>query len=393
MDEDRKENCQEIRVLSSSDTGENSKYLENFTSNPASFLKKCFQIASILPYSNDIAIIITLKTRCFPLLIHIALITNIVLLITSISTGNWDIKIALACASTNVFSVASWYSMKSNSNKLHLVLQDITTLTREVDTAFAVIVVKLTLALFLTTPIAYAVVCAGYYNNSSFPSFWLYGFTVQSMHPYGIVLLFFNVFLYISLQALFPGLCACAYCFLCYAIYKCLKKCELTLINVKSTFADIVWKTFVTQYFSVLSVAEVLNSCFSVPIFLIILMHVLHMFSLLASLLTYTKEQFSVPFICEALIILVTSVFSTLSIVIFASLVPDQACKLRRRWKRILEETVLEKDQTDLVIQLAVDREIIPMTACDVVTLQKRFILPLFGALLTYGFLIMQINK
>lgn len=321
---------------------------------------------------------------------HIALITNIVLLITSISTGNWDIKIALACASTNIFSVASWYSMKSNSDKLHLVLLEITAITREIDTASAHIFVKSTLALFLTTPIVYAVVCAAYYNNTSFPSFWVYGSAVQSMHPYGIVLLFFNVFFYISLQALFPGLCACAYCFLCYSIYKCLKKYELT---IKSTFADIVWKAFVTQYFNVLSTAEMLNSCFSIPIFHILLMHVLHMFSLLASLLTYTKEQFSIAFICEALIILVTSVPSTLFIIIFASLVSDQAGKLRRRCKRILEEIVMENNTTDLIIQLAVDREIIPMTACNVVTLQKRFILPLFGALLTYGFLVMQINK
>lgn len=391
MDEYCKENCQEIRVLSSSDTGENSKQLEHFTSNAALFLKKCFQIVGTLPHSNnDIAITIRLKTGCFSLFMHIALITNIILLITSISTGNWDIKIALACASTNIFSAASWYSMKSNSDKLHLVLQEITTITREIDITFAQIVVKLSLAVFLAIPIVYAVVCAAYYSDTSFPSFWLYGSTVQSMHPYGIVLLFFNVFFYISLQTLFPGLCACAYCFLCYAVYKCLKKCELT---IKSTFADIVWKIFVTQYFSVLSAAEMLNSCFSVPIFLIILMHVLHMFSLLASFLTYKKEQFSIPFICEALIILVTSVPSTLFIIIFASLVSDQAGKLRRRCKRILEEIVLEKNTTDLIIQLAVDRDIIPMTACNVVTLQKRLILPLFGALLTYGFLVMQINK
>lgn len=387
MDEDSYKNYLEPSTCVLPQTVENTESSQT-TKNGLIFLWKCFQITG-MHIDGISGILKRFKAYWFPFCMHSALIINISLLSASVIKGNLNLKIILACASTNVLSVASWHCMNKNRFKLKTLINNLISL-EDSGIKFGNIAVTSVLAVYCAIPSIYAIICTVYFRNSPDSSFWLYSSSGINMDPCRIILLFVNANFYISLQVLFPGLYACAYCFLSYAIYKWLKRCESTM---KSAEVSMSSKTLVQEYFAALETAELLERCFSASAFLIILMHVLHMFSLFATLLTYERHQFTVPAVSEAVVIFLTSVCSTLAIILFASLIPDQGNALKNRWRRYTERQVLEDGRVDAVAKLASDREIVALTACDVIVLKKRFVLSIFGALLTYGILVIQINK
>ncbi|KAG8183275.1 hypothetical protein JTE90_006469 [Oedothorax gibbosus] len=138
---------------------------------------------------------------------------------------------------------------------------------------------------------------------------------------------------------------------------------------------------------------ELLQRTFSKPIFLLVSMHVIHMFTLLAYFLTFTKDQFTGVVLGDSVVIMSTSSLSICAVVLFAARIPESMQEVKQRHQRFLENIVLKSSQRDEVIQLVIDREVVVMSAGGFVQFQKSFILSVFGALLTYGLLILQLNR
>lgn len=386
--------AEEIAQFCSNETTGNSSSFSDETRDQTTessvvFLLKLFNAVGI---NNDditqLNCVKKLKYYLFSIIMHIALFVNTFMLILSFIYRKFDVKITLACASTNILSVAAWHATRKNRNDLKMAINILGVLP-ETEIRIGKVALSAVLLLFSAIPTSYALVWVIYLDDNSDTPDWVYGFSANSVPSHRIILLFLTVNLYVSLQVLFPGLCSSVYCFLCYCVSKWLKLYESKIQSVnKESHIKLA-----TEYFKILSTVELLEKAFSVPIFLIIFMHILHMFSLLASLITYTKDQYSIPAIAEAIIILLTSVLSTLAIVICASLIPDQVTILKKKWRTYLEKTVLQNGQVDKIIKLIAERDTVTMTACDIITLQKRFIFTMFGALFTYGLLVIQINK
>ncbi|GFY42261.1 hypothetical protein TNIN_170261 [Trichonephila inaurata madagascariensis] len=94
-------------------------------------------------------------------------------------------------------------------------------------------------------------------------------------------------------------------------------------------------KLLVSQYFAILHVVDLLQKIFSEPIFMLILMNFLHMFSMLSYFISFFKHQFTVVVIGEVVVVIATATLSTVVIIIFASKSPILINPSKRCFKDI----------------------------------------------------------
>lgn len=334
----------------------------------------------------------------FPILMHIALVINTTLLILETFTDVYGLKIVFSCVCFNFLSVAVWhyiYQVKDKLVELFETLQQLCSLNLEFSVGrFEVLITNGVLLTFSLIPTIFSVTSLYLISDSPIDTFWIFGYKLEHFFPWGKLLLFVNVNLYISLQVVFPGLVTSVYCSHCHRFSKLIIYCSKNLERKDEETHNVFIKQKVSQYLEILAGIESMQNTFSRPMFLLVLMHLLHMFTLLAYLISFTNEQFTYLVIGESIVIMTTSFLSLCAVVLFASKIPDNIQKVRQMYQRYQENAVLKLSQKrNEVAQLAIDREVIVMSASDVVYFKKSFILSVIGALLTYGLLILQFHK
>ncbi|GFQ89246.1 uncharacterized protein TNCT_378191 [Trichonephila clavata] len=334
----------------------------------------------------------------FPIFLHSALLNSIFVLIMGYQTGVWRIDVITACAFVNILSVSLWHSMYFKRK----LLTDLVSHMNEVCSSHVSFRVKNieamttngVLFLYTITPIAFALLCVSSISERSQDILWTYGYKFEDLSSYFRVLCFFNVNMYVSLQVIFPGLLTCIYCTLCHRISKLLSCYKYKLMKVFNGSLIMPSKLLVNQYFAILNIVDLLQNIFTEPIFLLILMNFLHMFSMLGYFISFFKYQFTVVVIGEVVIVVATTTLSTIVIIIFASKITDTNRSIKQMFQRYKESRILVSHQrNEEVFQLAIERENVLLSACDVVFFRKSLILSIFGALLTYSLLIFQIIK
>ncbi|KAG8183274.1 hypothetical protein JTE90_006468 [Oedothorax gibbosus] len=329
----------------------------------------------------------------FPALVHIALLANTALLTIESFSGVYGMHVVVACECVNILSVALWhctYRVKHELIEMLVKLQKICSLTLGFRLGkIEVLVTNAALVIFSITPTAFSLMFLCFERDTSTDTFWTFGYKLGYFNHWGKLIIFVNVNLYVSLQVVFPGLVTCVYCSCCHRFSKLITCCNNNLeIKVEACI-----KQKVSQYIEILNGIELLQRTFSKPIFLLVSMHVIHMFALLAYFLTFTKDQFTGVVIGESVVITSTSSLSICAVVLFAARIPESIHEVKQRYQLFQENMVFKSSQRDEIIQLAIDREVVVMSAGGFVQFQKSFILSVFGALLTYGLLILQLNR
>ncbi|GFY60342.1 uncharacterized protein TNIN_196021 [Trichonephila inaurata madagascariensis] len=381
---------------------ENSKIVcPVFTGNQEkTYLWSCLHFTGISVFNNFVP-----KSRIrrlfhfwFPIFLHIALLNSVFVLITGYQTGMWRIDVMIACAFVNILSVSLWHSIHFKRKLLTNLVSQMNEVCSS-QTSFHVknieaITTNGVLFLYAITPTALALLCVSSISERSQDIIWTYGYKLEDLSSYFRVLCFFNVNVYVSLQVIFPGLLTCMYCTLCHRISKLLSCYKYKLMKVFNGSLTMPSKLLVSQYFAILHVVDLLQNLFTEPIFLLILMNFLHMFSMLGYFISFFKHQFTIVVIGEVVIVVATTTLSTVVIIIFASKITATNQSIKKMFQRYKESRILASYKGDgAVFQLAIERENVLLSACDVVFFRKSLILSIFGALLTYSLLIFQIIK
>ncbi|GFY42257.1 uncharacterized protein TNIN_170221 [Trichonephila inaurata madagascariensis] len=135
-------------------------------------------------------------------------------------------------------------------------------------------------------------------------------------------------------------------------------------------------RLLVSQYFTILNIVDMLQKIFSEPIFVMILMNFLHMFSMLSYFISFFKHQFTVVVIGEVVVVIATATLSTVVIIIFASRMTDTNQSIKKMFQTYKESRILASYKGDgVVFELAIERENVLLSACDTVSFRKSLIL------------------
>lgn len=333
----------------------------------------------------------------FPTFLHIALLLSLIQLILGYMSGMWNINVIVAAASGNILSVVLWHMMYHKRNHLHEFLVKVQeqsylhfySNTKDIEA----VLINWTLLLNTTIPFAFALLCIFSASMEANDEFWSFGLKLGDLSILNKILIFAAITSYNSIKIIFPGLLTCIYCALCNRLSKLLNFYHQKLLNNAHGLLESPAKILVKQYFEILSSVELLQNIFSEPLFVLILRNFLHMFSTLAYFMPFLKNQFTTIIIGEMTMMTLTTCLPTMAIMIFAEKTTNSIRNVKQAFRRYKEKIVFEQEgANEEILQLAIDREYIQLSACDTIVFRRRFILSMFGALLTYTLIIFQIT-
>ncbi|GBN80059.1 hypothetical protein AVEN_11023-1 [Araneus ventricosus] len=331
----------------------------------------------------------------FPFVIHVSLLSSLVQIVFGYMSGMWSINVIIASASGNILSVVLWHVLYHKRKPLREFLVKVQelncSLLHSYEKHIEAVLINLSLLCNTAIPIAFALLCICSSSTESRDTFWTYGYKMEDLSTLTKSCIFVAIIAYNSLK-IFPGILTCIYCVLCIRLSKLLISYNEKLVKIAEGSLHSSPKRLVNQYFEILSTVELLQIIFSEPLFVLILRHFLHLFATLAYVMPFLKQQFTTVIIGEITVIVLTTCLSTIAIMIFASKITDNIQNVKHSFQRYKEKMVLEHEGKDeKIIQLAIDRDYVQPSACNTIILRKRFILSIFGALLTYSIIIFQI--
>lgn len=180
----------------------------------------------------------------------------------------------------------------------------------------------------------------------------------------------------------------------CTMMYRCAEllkqvKRKLDLLLKKNNLTH-----YATSYFYILEMLRELKSVISVPLLILLLTNFLGVFIALSSMMliknleTYSKFEITVS--CVA------GTCKLVALSLCASLIPQYMTEIRFIAEKLVERHAKQpiKKFEDIFYLKRIERkESIYMTACDVVDYDKNLILSVFGAMFTYGLLIINFEK
>ncbi|GFT55343.1 uncharacterized protein NPIL_212681 [Nephila pilipes] len=332
----------------------------------------------------------------YPLFLHIALLPATAILIVAYRFDSWRIDVVLSSGIVNVLSVVLWHMTYYKSRALSKLVAKIKGLYLSQANCwignFEAKCTNMVLLMHVLTPSVLALLYVFVYTVGNTDNMWTYGYKFDGFPVIFKILLFANINIYESIQIIFPGILTCAYCTLCHRLSKLLINHNKKLLKIRYDSQYMSSSHFVKEYFLILNAIELLQKTFSEPIFLLFMKQFLHLFSLLACTVSFSIDQFTAGLVIESIIVTSTNGLSSILIIIYASRITSNMKVVKHTYRRYKEKIILHsQSKVDAILQLAIDREIIELSAFDVVFFKKSLILSLSGVILTYSLLIFQI--
>lgn len=238
---------------------------------------------------------------------------------------------------------------------------------------------------------ASAVICAIKSSEMTYIICWSYSYEVSPQYGrYLVAVLFYSAFY--TYHLFIPALVALLVCtieFRCAEILKILNK-NLGIFITEET-DEIFAVTLTSKYFKVVDILEDLEDLLSTPLFLFLICNIASIFP--AIYLSMEMLPGNVPI--EMFAQLIVGVILITTQTVCASLIPENLKEIRKTATRVI--TKLSEKRTDyrnVLYHLTriEKKEIICMTACGMIQFDKYLILGVFGTILTYGLLIINIK-
>lgn len=232
-------------------------------------------------------------------------------------------------------------------------------------------------------------------ETSNILRFWFFGKIPSTDKSLKSVLLFICIFVYISQQILFPATFIVIFCVLNLKHVEKMEKIKFVLKNGIHRGISFSKQSYIHK--DVLLKIKSHEEVFTFLIFLTLCLLTSIGFTGLALL---TKEgQTPNVVTCEGICYLYFSIVGIIAITYSASTVESQLQEIKEFYRMEYESRV-EKNWLDLVdekkckiIKMIYKRETPNLTAWKIVRLDKNLVFSVFGGLLTYGFLILQLKK
>lgn len=341
----------------------------------------------------------------FPIFLHLSALYNFIVLSKESNTMTNNSKAAYSCYSTIVLSLIMWHMASSQSKTLHSLLKNYSisiVIDKNAKSKYLfqniLVIVSLTgsfliVALFST----YAAICT-HDGMTDFLKFWFVGYSFGTLDTLKRLLIFTFIFISMGQQIFFPSVSLIIFCTSTMTLVENLEQIKESLktsdiSKMSLTVQSRLHKELLTQI-------KKHERLFSLPIFLMTCLFVKIGFTGIA--LEMDHPVHAITFNAFEGILYLYFCFVGVSCITYCgSRIPSQLKEIKEIYEDAYESSIdgisspfsLNDVRNFFLLKTMCEREVVYLTAWNVIRLEKSFAFTFFGTLITYGILIIQLNK
>lgn len=378
-----------------------SKNSEYFSNLLLSKLLNAFGIKKKLKTSTQDRINLAAVFHPFSIYLHLATCYSLIALFRTWTTAVK--KSVLSSTLSCILSLIVWHIARIHGQKLHNLVENSGSCfeNKVISRRYSMILTTATFSVSFLFPIilAFYFVFGVGLNSPAYIDFWFAGNMPKVDEWLQKLLLFMCVFVYMSQQILFPGVLLI---FFCVLNLKHAEKIEGLKFAVKTgKLRGIALSKQFYIHRSFLLTVKKQEEVFTFLIFLILCLLILIAFTGLA-LLMGKSFLLGISFtVCEGILNLYFSTVGIISITYSSSVIHSQFEEINEFYRMEYESRIFEgKNWLSLIdekklrcIKMMYKQETPHFTAWNIVRLDKNLVFSVFGGLLTYGFLFIQLKK
>ncbi|GFR31176.1 uncharacterized protein TNCT_697811 [Trichonephila clavata] len=207
-----------------------------------------------------------------------------------------------------------------------------------------------------------------------------------------IIINFIGAYVYFSVYVTYPCLFALSMLLLTHRFGLFLRQFYKDLKNIDSITLFAKRTEITKEYYRIEEKIRLLNKVFSTPLFIILLSGFFHLYSALSISL---QENLSPYYAFDMGLSTFTGTVVIISLTICNSRIPEWMLKIKATTGTLIDKHKFDKftdKRTIDIFQRMEKKDVIFMSACGMIHFQRSFLLSAFGALFTYGLLLMNLK-
>ncbi|GFS99966.1 uncharacterized protein NPIL_589561 [Nephila pilipes] len=161
---------------------------------------------------------------------------------------------------------------------------------------------------------------------------------------------------------------------------------EIDVVRIPEMYEELV-----AAYNSIEKKIQLLKDTLSVPLFMMLISGFLNFY---ASISNYYLPEVTPHFVLEAVCNALTGVVIITSLTLCSSKVPENMLKIKKTFGELIEKYQLMKNSEKEIyfLERLEKRDVIYLTAWDIIYFKKSFLLSAFGSVFTYGLIIVHLR-
>ena len=340
----------------------------------------------------------------FPFLMYLVMFHKIIVLILLDGRSFFsDSKARIFSSFSSILSVVLWHIIYFHKNKIHSLLanchqnpahKSYTNNSYQNKSDYKISFCFISLNFFTIFIMPACLVLSK--SVSLYIDCWIPSFIKSESNCINYVILFFTFFLYFA-ELIFPStIFLLIFCFLTLNLVHNLEEAKY-VIKVSNVWHDSI--SYHSQlHEKLIKRVESFDKTFSLPIFILLCLMTTVAFTGLA--LEIEPTGLNLQHIVEGFLCLYFSVIGIITVIHVASKVSQQLDEINRLYRKNYESIVVKNESPFTpnevkklaILKVICKRPIIKLTAWKLFCLDKSLLFPIFGTMLTYGFLIIQLR-
>lgn len=339
-------------------------------------------------------------------LLHLSSVDYLIMSYINLGHHWEEYQVVLSLMLSNTISLALWHILHYRRKSLKILIERMRSISDGVYviSSFEKSVVDLAVVFSLfILPITYSIVST-YLMIANDPyayhAFYTYGLEERNVTTSVYGYFFAKVLSTSLLDPIFVSCVTFVYCLLCHRSWRLLSEYRKRLVKLLKSRNEPSTESLhrmVSDYGRICHVLGKLQCIFSLPTFLMTIVDSMSSFTILASALLYSPEEYTGPVIAENVFIFVTSAWLLMATISCAARIPIEMVKVRNCFQRLQEKVlVLNNHRADKsnvrLLQYLKERPLIVLSGCEIIYFTRVTILSALGTLFTYGLLIIQLK-
>ncbi|GFT52976.1 uncharacterized protein NPIL_616611 [Nephila pilipes] len=161
---------------------------------------------------------------------------------------------------------------------------------------------------------------------------------------------------------------------------------EIDVVRIPEMYSELI-----AAYNNIEDKIELLKDTLSIPMFMLLISGFLNFY---ASISNYYLPEFLIYFALEAVFNALMGVVIITSLTLCSSKIPENMLKIKKTFGKLIEKYQLKKNSEKEIyfLERLEKRDVIYLTAWDIIYFKKSFLLSAFGAVFTYGLIIVHLS-
>ncbi|GIY87559.1 uncharacterized protein CDAR_224511 [Caerostris darwini] len=240
---------------------------------------------------------------------------------------------------------------------------------------------------YCTAPAFLAAVYTYFAGEIGIVDFWTFGYNIVE-GKYKVLVNFIGGLMYYTVYMEFPCFASLSVCVLVHHYELLLRNFHDDLKKTSLSLKMLRCNKLLNSYNSIVEILLLLKDTLSKPLLAALLNGFLNLYLVLSYIL---QEEVVFIMILELFIFALTGVLLLTSVILCCSGIPEYMMKIKSSLAAIIDRHQVSDATLGREIRLLErmeKKEIIYLSACDMVYFRKEFLLSAFGTVLTYGLLI-----